>query len=87
MQERAVRWNIKVSKETTSPYALWGAQDMKKGDLSKFIKDAVRWRVSRRTVQDIKSCNANTNPEKLQDILDETVREVRTLRRSKKKTR
>jgi hypothetical protein len=60
---------------------------MKKGDLSKFIKDAVRWRVFRRTVQDIKSCNANTNPEELQDILDETVREVRTLRRSKKKTR
>jgi hypothetical protein len=59
---------------------------MKKGDLSKFIEDAVRWRVFHRTVQDIKSRNAN-NPEELQRIVDEAVREVRTERRSKKKGR
>jgi hypothetical protein len=88
MQEQAVRWNIKVSKETDlSLRTFLGAQGMKKGDLSKFIEDAVRWRVFHRTVQDIKSRNANTNPEELQRIVDEAGREVRTQRRSKKKGR
>jgi hypothetical protein len=34
---------------------------MKKGDLSKFIEEAVRWRVFHRTVQDIKARNAKAN--------------------------
>jgi len=88
MHEQAVRWNIKVSKETDlSLRTFLGAQGMKKGGLSKFIEDAVRWRVFHRTVQEIKSRNANNNPEELQRIVDDAVREVRTQRRSKKKGR
>ena len=50
-QEQPVRWNIKVSKETDlSLRTFLGAQGMKKGGLSKFIEDAVRWRVFHRTV-------------------------------------
>ena len=61
IQEEAVRWNIKVSRETNlSLPAHLGAQGMKKGDLSKFVEDAVRWRVFHRTVQEIKTRNANT---------------------------
>ncbi len=86
MQEQAVRWNIKVSRETDlSLRTFLGAQGMKKGDLSKFIEEAVRWRVFHRTVQDIKARNATANPEELQRIIDEAVREVRTKRRTKKK--
>jgi len=87
MQEEAVRWNIKVSKETDlSLRAFLGARGMKKGDLSKFIEDAVRWRVFHRTIQDIKSRNANINPEELQRIIDNAVGEVRTKRRAQKKS-
>jgi hypothetical protein len=86
MQEQAVRWNIKVSRETDlSLRTFLGAQGMKKGDLSKFIEEAVRWRVFHRTVQDIKARNATANPEELQRIIDKAVREVRTKRRTKKK--
>jgi hypothetical protein len=86
MQEQAVRWNIKVSRETDlSLRTFLGAQGMKKGDLSKFIEEAVRWRVFHRTVRDIKARNAKANPEELQRIIDEAVREVRTKRRIKKK--
>jgi hypothetical protein len=86
MQEQAVRWNIKVSRETDlSLRTFLGAQGMKKGDLSKFIEEAVRWRVFHRTVQDIKARNAKAKPEELQRIIDEAVREVRTKRRIKKK--
>jgi hypothetical protein len=84
MQEQPVRWNIKVSRETDlSLRTFLGARGMKKGDLSKFIEDAVRWRVFHRTVQEIKTRNANTNPEELQRIIDEAVREVRTQHRTK----
>ena len=55
MEERAVRWKIKVSKETDLTLRTFlGARGMKKGDLSKFIEEAVRWRVFHRTVQNIK---------------------------------
>ena len=76
--EETVRWNIKVSKETDLPLrTFWGSQGMKKGDLSKFIQEAVRWRVFHRTVQDIKQRNAETDPNELQSLIDGAVREVR----------
>ncbi len=84
--EEAVRWNIKVSKETDLALRTFlGAQGMKKGDLSKFIEDAVRWRVFHRTVQDIKTRNAKTDPGQLQRIVDDAVREVRAKRRARGK--
>ena len=62
--EEAVRWNIKVSKETDLTLRTFlGSRGMKKGDLSKFIEEAVRWRVFHGTVQDIKSRNADTDPQ------------------------
>lgn len=50
MESEAVRWNIKVSKETDLTLRTFlGARGAKKGDLSKFIEEAVRWRVFHRT--------------------------------------
>ena len=86
--EEAVRWNIKVSKETDLALRTFlGAQGMKKGDLSKFIEEAVRWRVFHRTIRDIKARNAGADPDEIQRIVDEAVREVRAERRSKRKAR
>jgi hypothetical protein len=80
----AVRWNIKVSKETDLTVRTFlGARGAKKGDLSKFIEEAVRWRVFHRTVEDIKSRNADTDSDELQGIIDEAVRTVRDQRRAK----
>ena len=87
MQEEAVRWNIKVSKETDLTLRTFlGSQGMKKGDLSKFIEQAVRAHVFHRTVQDIKARNADTDPDELQSVIDNTVREVRAERRGKGKS-
>lgn len=84
--EEAVRWNIKVSKQTDLTLRTFlGAKGMKKGDLSKFIEEAVRWRVFHRSVQDIKARNADTDPDELQALIDDAVREVRTERHAKKK--
>jgi hypothetical protein len=84
--EEAVRWNIKVSKETDLTLRSYlDAQGMKKGDLAKFIEDVVRWCIFSRTVQEIKARNANTGPGKLQALINGAVREVRTKRRTKRK--
>ena len=75
-EETAVRWNIKVSKETDLTLRTFlGSHGMKKGDLSKFIEEAVRWRVFHRTVQDLKTRNAGTDPEELQSLIDDAVSE------------
>ena len=85
-EEEAVRWNIKVSKETDLTLRTFlSSQGMKKGDLSKFIEEAVRWRVFHRTVQDIRARNADTDPDEIQRIVDEAVREVRADKRTKGK--
>ena len=84
--EDAVRWNIKVSKETDLTLRTFlGSRGARKGDLSKFIEEAVRWRVFHQTVQDIRERNADTDPAELQRIIDATVNEVRAERRAKRK--
>lgn len=57
---------------------------MKKGDLSKFVEDAVRLRVLQRTIEDIRENNADADPDEIQRIVDEAVREVRAEHRSKR---
>jgi len=82
--EEATRWNIVVSKETDLTLCTFpGSRDMKKGDLSRFIEQAVRAHVFHRAVQDIKSRNADTDPDELQALIDDTVRAVRAERHAK----
>jgi hypothetical protein len=82
----AVRWNIKVSKETDLTLRTFlGARGAKKGDLSKFIEEAVRWRVFHSTVQDIRKRNSDMDPDELQSIIDETVSQVRAERYARRR--
>lgn len=77
----AVRWTIKVSPDTDRALrGFLGAQGMKKGDLSKFVEDAVRWRMLDRTVQAVKDRNQDIEPELLEAMIDEATREVRSER-------
>ena len=85
MEKEAVRWSLKVSKETDLDLRTYlGSQGMKKGDLAKFIEDAVRRRILQLTIQDIRERNAGTDPDEIQRIVDETVSEVRAERYAKK---
>ena len=76
---RSLRRSTLLCAPISAPRAL------KKGDLSRFIEDAVRWRNFNRTVQEIKSRNADADADELQAIIDRTVREARAERRTKKK--
>ena len=87
MEKQAVRWSLKISKDTDlSLRTFLGTQGMKKGDLSKFVEDAVNRRVLQCTVQDIWERNANADPDDVQRIVDEAVSEVRAERRAKQKS-
>ena len=87
MKEESVRWNLKVSKKTDLGLRRFlGAQGMKKGDLSKFIEQAVNARVLRETVRDIQARNADADPDVIQAEVDQAVREVRAERYAKKKS-
>jgi len=46
------------------------------------MEEAVRWRVFHRAVQSIKTRNAEIDPDELQRIVDDAVREVRAKRRA-----
>jgi len=81
MQEQAVRWNIKVSKETDLTLRTFlGSQGMKKGDLSKFIEEAVRWRIFHQTVREAREAFADVSPDELQKMIYEAVEDVRAKR-------
>ena len=72
------RWTITVTNETDLALrAYLGAQGMRKGDLSKFVEDAVRWRMFDQAVQGVKSRNADMDVDELQFAIDEACKVVR----------
>jgi hypothetical protein len=75
------RLTIAWSKETDFALrSFLGAQGMKKGDLSKFIEEAVRWRIFQQTVREARQAFADVSPEELQRMIDEAVEDVRAKR-------
>lgn len=81
------RLTISWTKETDLALRSYlGSHGMKKGDLSRFIEDAVRWRLFQQTVTSIKDRNAETAPDALMDLIDTTVRDVRRARSARRRT-
>jgi Ribbon-helix-helix domain len=84
----SIRWTIKVSPDTDlSLRTFLGAKGMKKGDISRFVEDAVRWRMLDRTVQGIKDRNQDIPPADLDTIIDRAVSTVRASRAIRPKSR
>lgn len=76
--EDSIRWTIKVSKGTDISLRSYLAQHgMKKGDLSKFVEEAVRWRVLDKTVSEVRERNANIPEEEIEAAIGEALAAVR----------
>lgn len=76
-----VRWNIVVSEETDlSLRRHLGSRGMRKGDLSKFIEEAVRWRLLDEATQRIKARNKDKSPRDIATQVEQAVTETRTKR-------
>ena len=77
-EQENTRLTITWSKEVDHALRTFlGAQGMKKGDLSKFIEEAVRWRIFQQTVHDARAAFSEVTPTDLQKMIDESVEEVR----------
>ena len=76
--EDSIRWTIKVSKGTDISLRSYLAQHgMKKGDLSKFVEEAVRWRVLDKTVAEVRERNASVTEGEIEAAIDEALTAVR----------
>ena len=76
--DNTTRWTIKVSKDTDiAVRSLLAQRGLKKGDLSKFIEEAVRWRVFDQTLMETRAEFADLAPEALQDLIAEATEAVR----------
>ena len=85
--EETTRLTITWSKEADLALRSYlGAQGMKKGDISKFVEEAVRWRIFHQTVQHARKAFSDVGPGELQSMIDEAVDEVRA-RRYRKDTK
>lgn len=79
--DEPVRWTIKVSKDTDIAVRTFLARrGMKKGDLTKFIEEAVRWRVFDQTVNEVQARNASVPAEQIESEIDEALAAVRAER-------
>lgn len=72
------RWTVSVSKNTDIAVRSFLAQrGMKKGDLSRFIEEAVKWRVLDQTITEARSKFEDMAPNELDALIGEAVSAVR----------
>ena len=77
------RWTVSVSRDTDIAVRSFLAQrGMKKGDLSKFIEDAVKWRVLDQTMTEARAGFADLPGEAVEILADEAVAAVRRARKA-----
>lgn len=78
MPDDTTRWTVSVSKDTDIAVRSFLAQrGMKKGDLSKFIEEAVRWRVFDQTIAEARGKFADIEPDALEALIDDAVAATR----------
>jgi hypothetical protein len=79
--DQPVRWTVRVSKDTDVAVRTFLARrGMKKGDLAKFIEEAVRWRVLDQTVAETKARNASAPAADVDVAIEEALAAVRAER-------
>jgi len=79
MGEEVTRWSVNVDSRTDIDLRTYLAQrGMKKGDLSKFIEDAVKWRLLDLTMSEARAAFADTDGTELDSLIDEAVSSARS---------
>ena len=72
------RWTVMVSKDTDVALRSFLAQrGLKKGDLSRFVEEAVKWRVFNETLTEVREKFADLPPDELQAMIDDACASVR----------
>lgn len=77
-QTNATRWNLVISEQTNVAVRSFLAQrGFKKGDLSNFVEEAVRWRVFDQTITQARAGFDSLEPQVAENLLDEALAQVR----------
>lgn len=73
--DHTVRWNIAVSQDTDQALRLFLASHGagRKGDLSRFVEEAVRTHIFELTAEEVKAANANIDESGLSAIVEEAI--------------
>ena len=72
------RWNLSIPEETDRAVRMFLARNGgKKGDLSRFVDDAVRRRVFDLTVSQVKERNAGLDQREILGLIDDEVSAAR----------
>jgi hypothetical protein len=78
------RWNLVVSRNTDKALrSLLAERGGHKGDLSKFVEEAVNKQMLLETVRGIREANKNMDPAEIQRLVDEALADVRRERRAR----
>lgn len=73
-----IRWNLVISEQTNIAVRSFLAQrGFKKGDLSSFVEDAVRWRVFDQTINQARAGFDDAKPGEASNLLDEALAQIR----------
>lgn len=82
------RVTITWSKDTDLALRSYlGARGLKKGALSKFIEDAVKWRLFDETVHEVRKAFADVPPDELDNMIEEAVDSIRKGKHRKRRGR
>ncbi len=72
------RWNLIVSRETDIALrTLIATRGGRKGDLSRFVEDAVNREVLRETIRDVQARNADADPRDVARLVEEELDSTR----------
>lgn len=74
-----IRWNVAVSADTDQSLRIFLANQGggRKGDLSRFIEEAVRAHILELTAEQAKAANANVSEADLASMVDKSIRWAR----------
>ncbi len=77
----SVRWTLSVSEETDIALRTFLAGTrLKKGDLSKFVEEAVQWRLMSMNIEQARARNDHLESAEVEALVEQSLDEVRAER-------
>jgi hypothetical protein len=72
------RWSLKISRETdVALRTLLATRGGRKGDLSRFVEEAVNREILRETIRDVQARNMDAAPDEIDALVAEELGEIR----------
>ena len=78
MGDENTRWTIVIDRQTDIDVRMRLAErGMKKGDLSKFVQEAVKWQLLKESIADIREGFSDMDSDAIEELVNEAIAAVR----------